>query len=105
MKFGQDDESPLNQLIDELDIQSATNRLTSVGFKVLFSSNERHHLTRPRGEGQEDIFSRVEDHNHFVSSTPLLRRQRRHNLVGRMGRVCQAARAQSNAPEVRGTGE
>ena len=66
MKFGKDDESPLNQLLDELDIQSAINRLTRVGFKVLFSSNERHHLSRPRGEGQEDIFIRVDEHNHFV---------------------------------------
>lgn len=65
MKFGQDDESPLNQLVNELDLHSALARLTRVGFKVVGLSKHHHHLTRPRGEGQEDLLIRLE-RNQFV---------------------------------------
>jgi hypothetical protein len=67
MRSGQDDESPLKQLLNKLDLHSALTRLMRVGFKLVGQTRQHHHLTRLRGEGQEDILIELnEERNHFI---------------------------------------
>ena len=65
----QDDDSILDKLLNELDIESAIYRLQKIGFSLVSAPDTQkkyHHLTRSRGGGLEDMFIETNSDNHFV---------------------------------------
>ncbi len=64
--MNQDDDSILDRLLNELDIDSALRRLRRIGFMLSPSANLRyHHLHRSKQDETEDIFIRINSQNHF----------------------------------------
>jgi ribonuclease HIII len=69
MHGGQDDDSILGHLLNDLDIESAINRLKRIGFMVLSLSNKPqhyNHLHRSVNNEHEDVFIQLNLHNQFI---------------------------------------
>ena len=66
MRFGNDDDSILTQLLNTLDLHSALYRLERVGFKPISSNHETHHVRRLREDAVEDLFVRLNQDGHLV---------------------------------------
>jgi hypothetical protein len=69
--MNQDDDSILDRLLNELDIDSALLRLKRIGFRVMLSPNDKkryYHLHRCQDDAEEyeDIFIQTNSRNHFL---------------------------------------
>lgn len=69
--MNQDDDSILDHLLNELDIESAISRLKRIGFSIVSVPNQRqkyHHLHRFQDScnEHEDVFIQTNSRNHFL---------------------------------------
>jgi len=69
--MNQDDDSILDRLLNELDIDSALSRLERIGFVIVSQPNEKkkyYHLNRSKEDrtDREDVFIQVNSRNHFL---------------------------------------
>jgi hypothetical protein len=68
MKNGLDDDSILDQLLNELDLDSAVNRLKRVGFHIVSNPSPKqryYHLSRTTRNEHEDILIEINRQKQF----------------------------------------